>query len=283
MRRRSLLTTLPAALAAGPVRGSASPAKFHLGSVTYQLFQHASLEETITDLENAGYAAVELRTTHQHGVEPSIGPEARRKVKERFAASKVRLLSFGTTCRFQSPDPEERNHQLETAKTFIDLAHDTGARGIKLQPQGFAPNVSKETTIQQFGLAMHQLGEYGAQRGVETWMEVHGRGTSDPQVAAAMLKAADHPKVGACWNSNPTDLVNGSIEQSFALLRPWIRNVHIHDLTDEAYPFRDLFQRLQRSGYEGYTLCEVPESKERLRFLAYYRALWMEMNRIFPA
>jgi sugar phosphate isomerase/epimerase len=114
-------------------------------------------------------------------------------------------------------------------------------------------------------------------------MEVHGRGTSDPQGAAAMLKAADHPKVGACWNSNPTDLVDGSIEKSFALLRPWIRNVHIHDLTDEAYPFRDLFQRLQTSGYEGYTLCEVPESKERLRFLAYYRALWIEMNRIFPA
>jgi hypothetical protein len=144
---------------------------------------------------------------------------------------------------------------------------------------GFAPGVSKEATIEYFGEAMHALGEYGAPRGVETWMEVHGRGTSDPPVAAAMLKAANHANVGACWNSNPTDLIDGSIRQSFEMLRPWIRNVHMHDLTDPNYPFRDLFHLLQQSGYAGYTLAEVPESKEPSRFLQYYKALWTELNR----
>jgi len=30
--------------------------------------------------------------------------------------------------------------------------------------------------------------------------------------------------VGVCWNSNPTDVVDGSVKASFELLRPWIRN-----------------------------------------------------------
>jgi sugar phosphate isomerase/epimerase len=278
MRRRLFLGTVPLAAAAQRVSGAAAERKFQLGSVTYQLFQNADLETTITELEKAGYAAVELRTTHKHGVEPSLSPAERKQVRDRFARSKVRLLSYGTTCRFQSPDTAERRRQVDIAKSFIDLAHDTGARGIKLQPQGFAPGVSKETTIEYFGEAMRELGEYGRPLGVETWMEVHGRGTSDPPVAAAMLKAANHPNVGACWNSNPTDLVNGSIQSSFELLRPWIRNVHLHDLTDPAYPFRDLFRLLQQSGYSGYTLAEVPESKETARFLAYYKSLWAELN-----
>ncbi len=281
MRRRSFIASLPLPFAAAlpPLQAAGLERKFQLGSVTYQLFKDTTLEETITALEQAGYAAVELRTTHKHGVEPSIGPDERKRIRERFARSKVRLLSYGTTCRFQSPDPAERKQQVEIAKSFIDLAHDTGALGIKLQPQGFAPAVSKEATIEYFGTAMRELGEYGAPKGVEIWMEVHGRGTSEPPVAAAMLKAAAHPQVGACWNSNPSDLVNGSVNPSFDLLRPWIRNVHLHDLTDPDYPFHELFGLLQQSGYDRYTLCEVPESKEPARFLAYYKALWTELNR----
>jgi sugar phosphate isomerase/epimerase len=279
MDRRSFLATLPSAALPASLGAAVPERKFQLGSVTYQIFQHSSLEDSFAMLEKAGYSALELRTTHEHGVEPYLGPEQRRQVRERFARSSVRLLSFGTTCRFQSPDAAERRSQLGIAKSFIDLAHDTGAKGIKLQPLGFAPGVSKETTVQYFGEAMHELGEYGSRAGVETWMEVHGNGTSDPKIAAAMLKAADHPAVGACWNSNPSDLVNGSIESSFALLRPWIRNVHLHDLTDPEYPFRDLFRLLRESGYAGYTLAEIPESKEPARLLAYFKALWNEMSR----
>ena len=101
---------------------------------------------------------------------------------------------------------------------------------------GLPPNVPQETAIQYFGASMRELGEYGAGKGVEIWMEVHGNGTQNPPVAAALLRAAGHDNVGACWNSNPTDVQNGSVKESFALLRPWIRNVHLHELTDDKLP-----------------------------------------------
>jgi len=69
------------------------------------------------------------------------------------------------------------------------------------------------------------------------------------------------------------------VKPSFDLLRPWIKNVHISELADDQYPWRELFTLLRQSKYERYTLCEVEESKEPERFLRWYRALWQELSR----
>jgi sugar phosphate isomerase/epimerase len=285
MNRRDFFLSTTAAAAAAliePRMGSAAePVNpgFHLGCITYNTLKDFDVDTIIRILETAGFEGVELRTGHKHGVEPSIGPEERARVRQRFAQSKIRLVSYGTTCRFQSPDPAEREKQLIIAKQFVDLARDTGALGIKIQPMGFPEGVSKETTIQNFGNSLHQLGDYGASQKVEVWMEVHGRGTSDPPVAAAIVKAAAHKNVGVCWNSNDTDVKNGSVKESFELLGPYIRSVHINELTNEQYPWRELFALLRGIHYDRYTFAEVAESKDTERFLRWYRALWIEMNR----
>ena len=84
-----------------------------LGAVTYNVLKDFDLETVITTLEKAGFAAVELRTEHKHGVEVTIGPEERQKVKARFAASKVRLVSYGTTCEFHAADPAVRAKNVD--------------------------------------------------------------------------------------------------------------------------------------------------------------------------
>ena len=285
MKRRSFIAG--AAMVAGGA--SSSPLvlaqkgglAFHLGAVTYNTLKDYDVETIIRVLEGAGFDGVELRTGHKHHVEPSIGREERARVRRRFEQSKIRLVSYGTTCRFQSPVVAERNAQLEIAKQFVDLAHDTGALGIKIQPMGFPDNVSQELTIQNFGESLHRLGVYGAERNVEIWMEVHGKGTSEPTVAAAIVKAAAHNNVGVCWNSNPTDISDGSIRASFTLLQPWIRSVHIHELSDAAYPWHELFTLLKEAKYDRYTFAEVPESLEPERYLRGYAALWRELNRSY--
>jgi sugar phosphate isomerase/epimerase len=250
-----------------------------LGSVTYNLLRDWDLETLIVKLEQAGFEAVELRTTHKHGVEPSLDAAGRERVKARFQKSKVRLLSYGTVCEFHSPDSAVRKKNVEDGKAFIDLAHDTGAWGIKVRPNGLPQGVPKETTIGNIGACLRELGDYGAGKGVEIWMEVHGRDTQVPAVSHAIMKQAKHPNVGVCWNSNATDVVNGSVQQSFDLLRPFIKSVHINELADPKYPWRELFSLLRKSGYDRYTLAEVQESKEPERFLRWYRALWTELTR----
>jgi sugar phosphate isomerase/epimerase len=279
MNRRSFLT-VSGAFAAGAASGSpaafAAPSaerRFQLGCVTYNLLHGMDLETLIRTLEATGVAAVELRTGHRHGVEPSLAAAERARVRERFQNSKVRLLSYGSTCEFQSPDAAERRRQVEIGKSFVDLARDTGAIGVKVRPNGFPQGVPQSTTIKTIGAGLHELGDYAANHGIEIWMEVHGTGTQAPAVAAEILGAAGHKNVGACWNSNPTDVESGSVKQSFALLGAYIRNVHINELYN-AYPWREFFQLLRQSGYQRYTLAEVAESPEPERFLHYYRALW---------
>jgi len=251
----------------------------HLGCVTYNLLKDWDLETIIRKLKEAGYEAVELRTEHKHGVERTLTSDQRKQITARFQKSKVRLLSYGSTCEFQSPDAEVRRKQLEIGKQWVDLAHDTGAWGVKVRPNGIAPGETVESTVPRIAECLRELGDYGQGHGVEIWMEVHGNTTQNPPVSAAIMKATRHDNVGLCWNSNPTDVVDGSVKASFAMLKPWIRNAHINDLSND-YPWRELFKLLIDSGYERYTLAEVdPESKEPERFLSYYRALWTELNR----
>src|SRR5438309_8970025 len=102
MQRRAFLA-LPAVAAVRPAVAAPAPAAapFHLGCVTYNVLKDMDLDTIIKTLESAGIGAVELRTEHKHSVEPSIDAAARAKVRARFQASKVKLLSYGTTCEFQ--------------------------------------------------------------------------------------------------------------------------------------------------------------------------------------
>jgi sugar phosphate isomerase/epimerase len=246
--------------------------------VTYDVLRDCDLETVITMLEAAGFEGVELRTGHRHGVEPSLSAAERDRVRQRFARSSVRLVAYGTTCEFHSADPAERRRQVEVGKQFADLARDTGARGIKVRPNGFPPGVPREVTIRNIGASLRELGDYCAGRGVEVYLEIHGEETGFPSVAAAIMQATRHPHVGVCWNSDDTDVEDGSIRRNFERVQPWIKHVHITELASK-YPWRELFTLLRGIGYAGYTLCEAEESKEPERFLRWYRSLWTELNR----
>jgi sugar phosphate isomerase/epimerase len=249
-----------------------------LGAVTYNVLKDMDLETLIRTLEGARFEGVELRTSHKHGVEPTLSAAERTKVRERFQKSKVRLVSYGTTCEFHSPDAEVRKKQVEEGKRFIELAHDTGALGIKVRPNGFPKELSREQTVRNIGACLRELGQVGQGYGVEIWMEVHGKDTQVPEACAEIMQAARHPNVGLCWNSNATDVADGSVKKSFALLRPWLKSCHINELVS-GYPYRELFRLMRETRYDRWTLCEAQESKEPDRFLRYYRALWMELNR----
>ena len=172
-----------------------------------------------------------------------------------------------------------RKQNVETGKQFVDLAHDTGAWAIKVRPNCLPKEVSQETTVKNIGASLRELGDYAKARGIEVWMEVHGKDTQVPTVSASIMRAANHPNVGACWNSNATDVVDGSVKPSFELLKPFIKSAHITELSNEKYPWRELFTLMREAKYDRYTLCECAESKEPERFLRYYRALWKELTR----
>jgi sugar phosphate isomerase/epimerase len=252
---------------------------FKLGTVTYNLAKDWDIPTIIKNCEMTGFEAVELRTTHKHNVEPQLSKEERLAVKKSFTGTKVRLLSLGTVCEFHSPDQSVVRKNIDDCKRFIGLAHDIGAIGVKVRPNGIPREVPEEKTIAQIGAALRDCGDAARDSGVEIWVEVHGRDSSQPSRMARMMQAANHDHVGICWNSNQEDIINGSVKESFTLLKPWLRNVHINELWKPEYPWRELFGLLKSVAYNRYTLAEIPETTDPIRLMRYYRALWEELGK----
>jgi len=286
----------------GQDRGASPPPSappFKLGLVTYDLAKDWDVETIIKNCEAGGFEGVELRTTHRHGVEPSITKDQRAEVRKRFEDSRVRLVSLGSTCEYESPDPAVVRRNIEETRRFSELAHDLGCLGVKVRPNGFPRNSDHAKVLEQIGHALDECGRAARDLGVEIWLEVHGRETERPANIRRIMEVANHPAVGICWNSNDTDVVEGSVKESFDLLKPWLRSCHINELWrtappwgasgagrqaassaagfpewQKAYPWRELFTLFRSVGYNRYTFAEIPASCEPIRLMHYYRALW---------
>ena len=235
------------------------PKRVMLGLVTYNLAKDWDVPTIIERCAATGFEAAELRTTHAHGVEPTLTADERKKVKAQFAASPVKLLSLGTTCEYDSPDAAVLAKQMEESRRFIDLAADLGCVAIKVRPNRLheKEGVAVETTLNQIGQSLRELGGYAEPKTVQIWLEVHGSGTSHVPHCKTIMDVANHPMVGLTWNCNAGDVVDGSVRQNWMLVYKSVRCLHIHDLWDEdSYPWTELFQLINETSWRGYALWE---------------------------
>ena len=287
--RRDLIqrTAFSAAALAGAPRAESqervreSGSKMHLGLVSYNVAKDWDLETLLKNCQAAGIEGFEFRTTHAHGVEPALDSARRKEVKQKCADAGLTQTSLGTVCEFHSPDSAVVKQNVETCRQFIELARDIGGRGVKVRPNGLPKEVPVERTLEQIGKALAECGKIAGDSGVEVWVEVHGGGTSLPPNCRKIMDICGHPSIGITWNSNATDLVDGSVKEGFELLKPFIKCCHINDLWG-SYPYRELFRLLNRAGYNRFTLIEcgfTMKPEDGVPFLKCYKALWKELSR----
>jgi len=252
-----------------------------LGLVTYNIAKDWDLPTLIRKCTELKIEGVELRTTHAHGVEPSLSAGQRTEVRSRFADSPVTLWGLGSTCEFHSADPAELKRQIEICRDFVLLAQDVGAVGVKVRPNGLQVDqgVPEEQTLEQIGVSLRECGVLAAEHGVEIWVEVHGHETCHPPRMRTIMDHCGHPQVGICWNSNDQDMKDGTVQPYFDLLKDFIRSCHITELARDVYPWRELFGLLKGIGYDRFTLAEIADTSDPDRLMRYYRALWLEFTR----
>ncbi|MGH7972140.1 MAG: sugar phosphate isomerase/epimerase family protein, partial [Limisphaerales bacterium] len=234
--------------------------KMHLGLVTYNLAKDWDIETIIKNCEATSFQGVELRTTHAHKVEVNLTKDQRREVKKRFEDSKVQLMGLGSTFDYHTPDQAKLRKDIEATKEYIILAEDVGATGVKVRPNGLPKEVPVEKTLAQIGHALAEVGDFAREHGQVIRLEVHGPGTAFPPYIKTILDTANRPNVGACWNSNSTDLDGEGWDHNFNLLKDKILSVHMTDLFLEEYPFRKLLAGLNSTGFSGFCLAEIPSS-----------------------
>ncbi len=249
-----------------------------LGLVTYMWGAEWDLPTLLKNCEATGFEGVELRSTHKHGVEPSLSAEARAEVRKRFHDSPVKFLGPGSACEYHSPDHGVVKNNIDLTKKFVELSADLGGTGVKVRPNALVKGEPEETTIARIAAALHECGEFAKQHRQEIRVEVHGPGTSKLEVMRKILAQADHSHVVACWNANPGETIDGSIKPGFDLLKDKLGGtIHIHDLYDKAYPYREFFALLKGIGYVGHLCSESPPTADPVRVMHYYRALFDEL------
>lgn len=252
--------------------------KMAFGLVTYQWGNDWALPELLANCEKTGVRGVELRTTHAHGVEPTLNEQQRAEVKARFANSGVTLVGIGSNERYDSPDPKVVRQAIEASKAFIRLSHDVGGSGVKVKPDRFYPNVPREKTIEQIGFALNELGEYAEGFGQQVRLEVHGQCAELPTIKAIM-EIATHRQVAVCWNSNAQDLQGDGLEANFKLVRDRFGDTcHVRELDTPDYPFAKLMSLLVASDYNGWVLLEASSRPaDRVAALAQQAALFQRL------
>jgi len=261
--------------AAAPTSFIVRPSKIKLGTVTYNLAKDWDLDTIIKNCEEAKFEGVELRTSHAHKVEVNLTASQREDVRKKFHDSNVELMGLGSAFEYHTPDQAQLRKDIEATKEYIRLAHDVGAPGVKVRPNGFPKEVPQQKTLEQIGKSLREIGQFGDSHGVQIRLEVHGTGTSLLPNIRKIMGVANHPNVGVCWNSNATDLDGQGFDFNFDLVKDKIFTVHLRDLYLEDYPFRRLFKRLNEAGFTGYCLAEIPESKDPIRVMKYFRSLFL--------
>ena len=196
-----------------------------LGLVTYLWGQDWDLPTLIKNCQDSGLLAVELRTEHAHGVEPSLSAAEREEVKKRFMDSPVTCVGYGSNAL----------------------------------PEGVPP----EQTLEQIGTSLNTVGKYAQDYGQEIRVEVHGRETQLPENMKKIFDHVTEPNVKICWNCNNQDLVEPGLEYNFNMLKGWFGDtVHIRELNEEDYPYQQLFDLFVGINYGGWILLEARTKPE---------------------
>jgi len=248
------------------------------GLVTYLWGADWDLPTLIGSLEKSKVLGVELRTTHAHGVEPSLTPQQRKEVKKRFQDSPATLVGLGSNERFDDPDPERLKAAIEATKAFVKTSHDVGSSGVKVKPNSFHKNVPHEKTIEQIGKSLNVVGAFAADYGQQIRLETHGQ-CAPPPIIKQIMDIADHRNVAVCWNSNAPDLAGRGLEYNFNLLKDRLgATVHVRTLQTPSYPFQELIGLLVRMDYAGWLLLEAGgKPKDPVKALAEQGELFKKM------
>jgi sugar phosphate isomerase/epimerase len=250
-----------------------------LGLMSYNLARDWDIETIIKNCTETKFQHVELRTTHAHKVEVNLSKAQRNEVRKRFEDSALEAISLASGFSYHHADAARLRENIEGTKEYTKLAHDIGALGIRVFPNAVSDKgVSVEKTLEQIGKAVRECAEFAKDYGVEIRLANHGRGTNRVQVVRKILDYADSPHVYVNWNCDGSDMEAPGFESNFNLVKDRIRNLHMHDLFNEQYPYRKLFQLLRDNNYNRYCDAEIGVSKEPVILMQYYRGLFLALQ-----
>jgi len=260
------------------MHGEAKESRLRFGFTTYTWGRDWDLPTMLENLQRAEVFGAELRTSlgYAHGVELELDADRRREVRQRFADSPVELVGLASGERMDWPDPARLRAAIDGAKAHVKLSHDVGSSGVRVFPDQFHADVSREKTIAQIARSLNEIGVFAADYGQEIRLEAHGSAGELTSIAAIMDQV-DQPRVRVKLNSDIRDAAE--FEERFNRVKDRLaRTLHIHNLTDPRFPYQLQTDLLVRAGWDGWALLEVSHQvPDRVQAIIEQRKIWEQM------
>lgn len=224
----------------------------------------ADLQTLVKAAADYGYDGIEPRIDggHKHGIETSNSAAERQRIKGVFDDAGVAVACIAAGCTFA--DASQAAEQQQKARAAIDLAADLGSDRVRVFGGKLPDGVSREEATVALTDSLTALAPYAADHGVIIALETHDAWTA-PEHVAEVMRRVDNPAIGVNWDlMHPPRTGNSTMEDSYQVLRQWIRHVHMHDATSDPskldfkpmgegeFDHRIVLRLLQEDDYTGY-------------------------------
>lgn len=214
-----------------------------------------------------GYDGIELR--YVEGEDslwklPAFSGTGLAAAKRALSDRSLVISCLDTSCRFHSPDEEERKRWLTEGERMAELAAQLGAPGLRVFGDTIQPGAGRDSTRSWVAESIQKLSVISEPTGVEVWLETHGDFASARETATILAQSASR-RVGAVWDpANAFILSNEQPSEGAAVLEDAIRHVHIKDLRrrgtdwhyvltgDGEFPLLELLAVLDRLQYDRF-------------------------------
>ena len=175
----------------------------------------------------------------------------------------LRFVDLGSGATLHFPESAERRKNMDEGKRFIDLAHELNCPYIRVFPNNFLKERSKEETMDLMAKGLLELGDHAKKSDVMVLAETHADLIVIDDLVKVM-KAAEHEKVGLVWDvTNMWIKTKEPVSLVYEKLKKDIRHTHIKNaklvndnivytrIKDGDVPIFEAIDLLSKGGYDG--------------------------------
>ena len=191
-----------------------------------------SLKEVFENAQKYGYKALEIRGI-KGDVDILNSPEFAptritdiRKMSEDFG---VKILNLNSSVVLHEYEPDKRSKNLDTAKRYIDLAQQLDCPFVRVFPDKFPKEKSKEFALDTIKSNYETLIDYCKGTKVKVLLDAHGDLVWSEDLLK-MMQGLDKKHVGIIWDFFNMHLITKeSPQKMYETLKSYIEIVQIKD------------------------------------------------------
>ncbi len=163
---------------------------------------------------------------------PEFQPTRLSESVELLRSTGFEVRGLASSVRFDAPQANVRDEQVEIGKANLDLAKALGASFVRVFGD-VVPDAgqveARRTAVQHIADGLQRLGEYAVTLDLDVVIETHGD-FADSRLMQETMNLVESPAVGVLWDTHhPWRFYGETLAETFTRIQPWVRHTHWKD------------------------------------------------------